>query len=110
MHAPSVHLALSLDQHSAINPDVSSFRSAADVIQRLLPYHVFQLPDEDLHTVLDGAPSTSASVKGKGKARAREWDLEESEESEEREAAGQWQLMHHPILIRQLICSNICSI
>lgn len=78
----SVHLALAADQLYATHPDLSSFHSADDVVDRLLPYHIFNIPDEDL------VPTTA---KGKGKARARDWDVAqlagEVDETEEEERA-----------------------
>lgn len=54
------------DQLAVLQPDVETpFADAADVVRRLLPYHVFQHPAEDLHT-LSGR---------KGKRKATEEDL-----------------------------------
>lgn len=54
------------DQMAVLQPDVETpFADAADVVRRLLPYHVFQHPAEDLHT-LSGR---------KGKRKATEEDL-----------------------------------
>ncbi|KAJ3186588.1 hypothetical protein HDU85_007408 [Gaertneriomyces sp. JEL0708] len=36
---------LKLDQEMALNPDISKFRDVQDVIERLLPFHVFQYPE-----------------------------------------------------------------
>ncbi|KAI9014758.1 hypothetical protein BC832DRAFT_618479 [Gaertneriomyces semiglobifer] len=36
---------LKLDQEKALNPDISKFRDMQDVIERLLPFHVFQYPE-----------------------------------------------------------------
>lgn len=47
------------------------------MLERLLPYHLWQIPDDDLH-----GPLTAPSRKGKG--RARDWE----EETEEEERAG----------------------
>jgi hypothetical protein len=50
-----------VDHISVLYPDVDTpFVDGVDVMQRLLPYHVFQLPHEDI--------VTGAKVKGKGKA------------------------------------------
>jgi len=49
-----------------LNPDVDTpFQDAEDVVKRLLPYHVFQQPKEDLEMV----------TFGKGKGRAVDYDL-----------------------------------
>ena len=46
--------ALANDQRLALQPDARSpFTSAEDVIRRLLPYHVFQIPEEDLHYTIE---------------------------------------------------------
>lgn len=42
--------ALAADHVGALYPDVDTpFSDGADVVQRLFPYHVFQLPEEDRH-------------------------------------------------------------
>lgn len=54
------------DQEAVLNPDVDTpFQDEADVVKRLLPYHIFQQPKEDLETV----------AYGKGKGKASEYDL-----------------------------------
>jgi hypothetical protein len=59
---------LTTDHISALFPDVDSpFRGIEDVVDRLLPYHVFQHPREDLLKV------------GKGKQKATETDILRSE-------------------------------
>ena len=59
---------LTTDHISALFPDVDSpFRGIEDVVDRLLPYHVFQHPREDLLKV------------SKGKQKATETDLLRSE-------------------------------
>ncbi|RUS14648.1 hypothetical protein BC937DRAFT_93510, partial [Endogone sp. FLAS-F59071] len=41
--------ALAADQRATLQPDVSTpFESIEDVVTRLLPYHIFQIPEEDL--------------------------------------------------------------
>lgn len=72
-----VFLALAHDQLKTLHPDVSAFKDHEDVLERLLPYHLWQIPDDDLH-----GPLTAPSRKGKG--RARDWE----EETEEEERAG----------------------
>lgn len=54
---------LAEDQLLTLQPDVDTpFRDAADVVKRLLPYHIYQHPFEDL------APLLHPSKKGKMKA------------------------------------------
>lgn len=54
------------DQEAVLNPDVDTpFQDEADVVKRLLPYHIFQQPKGDLDTV----------VYGKGKGKAVDYDL-----------------------------------
>lgn len=59
-------MALSADHLMALFPDVDTpFEDAVDVVNRLLPYHVFQHPQIDLD-----------AMRGiKGKAKATEADL-----------------------------------
>lgn len=65
-HAPdSFASCLAADHAVVLNPDVDSpFVDAVDVVHRLLPYHVFQQPEEDLRIVTE-----RRRAKGKGKAR-----------------------------------------
>lgn len=59
---------LTTDHISALFPDVDSpFRDIEDVVDRLLPYHVFQHPGEDLLKA------------GKGKRKATETEILRSE-------------------------------
>jgi hypothetical protein len=52
---------LAQDQAAVIRPDVDSpFVDEVDVINRLLPYHLFQQPKDDLERIV--------SIKGKEKA------------------------------------------
>ncbi|KAI0267138.1 hypothetical protein BC834DRAFT_969159 [Gloeopeniophorella convolvens] len=61
------------DHLSVLLPDVETpFRDTGDVVDRLLPYHVFQHPMEDLLKA------------GKGKARATETEILQSELAETR--------------------------
>lgn len=47
--------ALQAHQAAALAPDVATpFSSAQDVVERLLPYHVWQAPERDLLTAMDG--------------------------------------------------------
>lgn len=56
--------SIALDQLSALYPDVETpFEDVYDVVNRLLPYHVFQHPKSDPDVLKRGNP-----VKGKGKA------------------------------------------
>ena len=60
---PSSFVAcLAADHAAVLQPDVDTpFTDVADVVNRLLPYHIFQQPDEDLN------PNRKRS-KGKEKA------------------------------------------
>jgi hypothetical protein len=50
-------------------PDVDTpFQDTLDAVRRLLPYHVFQTPANDLRSVITDSC-------GKGKAKATEQDL-----------------------------------
>ncbi|TFK25688.1 hypothetical protein FA15DRAFT_638914 [Coprinopsis marcescibilis] len=65
---------LAEDHNAVLNPDVDTpFVDELDVVKRLLPYHVFQQPKEDLQTVLDG--------KGKGKSVDRDLETTEIQET-----------------------------
>ncbi|KAF7973713.1 hypothetical protein HWV62_14400 [Athelia sp. TMB] len=56
--------SIALDQLSALYPNVDApFEDAVDVVNRLLPYHIFQQPQADLDAILKGREG-----KGKGKA------------------------------------------
>ena len=60
------------DQRAALFPDVDDpFVDEVDVVRRLLPFHVFQQPKEDLDALLQcgGHPSR------KGKRKATEEEL-----------------------------------
>ncbi|KDQ13189.1 hypothetical protein BOTBODRAFT_33802 [Botryobasidium botryosum FD-172 SS1] len=60
--ASRVKAALAADHYSVLYPDTQTpFRDAADVVNRLLPYHVFQHPAEEL----DFSASGGSSCKGK---------------------------------------------
>ncbi|OCF35717.1 hypothetical protein I316_02772 [Kwoniella heveanensis BCC8398] len=53
----TLHTALMLDQYATLYPDPpTAFTSYEDVVDRLLPYHVWQIHDEEL----DGARYTKA--------------------------------------------------
>ncbi|KAG5648489.1 hypothetical protein DXG03_003100 [Asterophora parasitica] len=58
---------LASDHALSLYPDVDTpFRNTVDVVERLLPYHVFQQPKEDLDFLIQGS---------KGKRKATEEDL-----------------------------------
>ncbi|KAG6832600.1 hypothetical protein H0H92_014436 [Tricholoma furcatifolium] len=60
---------LASDHALALSPDVDTpFRDTEDVLRRLLPYHVFHQPQEDLALL--------TNVKGKGKAKEMELEQE----------------------------------
>ena len=60
---------LAQDQTAVLHPDVDSpFVDEIDVINRLLPYHVFQQPRDDLERIILG--------KGKEKAVDDTWKVE----------------------------------
>ncbi|TYJ52056.1 hypothetical protein B9479_007357 [Cryptococcus floricola] len=47
----SLHLAVELDQDATLNPPPPTrFTSVEDAVQRLLPYHIWQVHDEELNT------------------------------------------------------------
>lgn len=57
------------DQKAILNPDVDApFTDELDVTNRLLPYHIFQQPRDDLEQLISG--------KGKEKAVNQEWENE----------------------------------
>src|SRR5579863_8564943 len=65
---PSVAARLTADHISVLFPDVDTpFRDVEDVVDRLLPYHVFQHPREDLPKA------------GKGKRKATEEEILQNE-------------------------------
>ncbi|KAK0195699.1 hypothetical protein F5146DRAFT_1026722 [Armillaria mellea] len=67
--AAKVGAHLVADQAAVIHPDVDTpFFDALDVVKRLLPYHIYQQPPEDLHTLIHGNV-------GKGKGKATNDDL-----------------------------------
>ncbi|WFD29401.1 hypothetical protein MSPP1_000410 [Malassezia sp. CBS 17886] len=45
---------LAEDHTRCLAPDTTAFRSAEDVVARLLPYHIWQVPEQDLLTAMDG--------------------------------------------------------
>ena len=56
---------LAADQQTTLKPDVDTpFVDAEDVVRRLLPYHIYQQPKEDLEKLI--------SPKGKGKAEQQQ--------------------------------------
>ncbi|KAI0769712.1 hypothetical protein BD413DRAFT_694254 [Trametes elegans] len=76
------------DQRAALFPDVETpFVDQADVVKRLLPYHVFQQPKEDLDAYLQ---SGSVRSSPKGKRKATEVDLLREEIADTRFALQCW--------------------
>ena len=68
LRLPSFAACLAADHAAVLQPDMDApFTDVADVVNRLLPYHVFQQPNEDLDLLLNRTRS-----KGKEKARHRE--------------------------------------
>lgn len=60
---------LAADHKAVLQPDVETpFEDAQDVVNRLLPYHIFLQPKDDLRPLIDPCPSTLHSRKGKRKA------------------------------------------
>ncbi|KZP34615.1 hypothetical protein FIBSPDRAFT_1035611 [Athelia psychrophila] len=65
--------SIALDQLSALYPNVDApFEDAVDVVNRLLPYHIFQQPKTDLDAIIAGG-------QGKGKAKASDVEMENQE-------------------------------
>ncbi|KAI6157750.1 hypothetical protein BKA82DRAFT_4060893 [Pisolithus tinctorius] len=63
---------LAADHAAVLHPDIDSpFADHADVVNRLLPYHIFQQPQEDTRTVAASRPP-----KGKEKAKYDDIRLE----------------------------------
>lgn len=61
---------IAADQKAVMHPDVESpFADAADAVRRLLPYHVFHHPNEELEYATRMAYFQSVSPKGKGKEK-----------------------------------------
>ncbi|PIL36103.1 hypothetical protein GSI_01763 [Ganoderma sinense ZZ0214-1] len=79
---------LAEDHRAALFPDVDEpFVDELDVVRRLLPYHVFQLPREDLEGLLqNGTVLTSR----KGKRKATEEDLLREEIADTKFAIECW--------------------
>ncbi|KAI0704989.1 hypothetical protein C8T65DRAFT_653335 [Cerioporus squamosus] len=76
------------DQRAALYPDVDNpFTDELDVVNRLLPYHVFQQPKEDLDILIQhGTPLPSR----KGKRKATEEDLLREEIADTKFALDCW--------------------
>ncbi|EFI28111.1 hypothetical protein CC1G_14138 [Coprinopsis cinerea okayama7 len=71
--AARVATRIAEDQAAVLNPDVDTpFEDEHDVVKRLLPYHIYQQPKDDLQAILDS--------KGKGKSvdRGLEAEIEET--------------------------------
>ena len=61
-------LNLAFDQLSALYPTTDApFENAVDVVNRLLPYHIFQHPQENLDPAMRGVVD-----KGKGKTTSHD--------------------------------------
>ncbi|RPD74198.1 hypothetical protein L226DRAFT_464222 [Lentinus tigrinus ALCF2SS1-7] len=86
--ATRVAARLAEDQRAALYPDVDNpFIDELDVVNRLLPYHVFQQPKEDLETLIQyGTPLPSR----KGKRKATEEDLLREEIADTKFALECW--------------------
>ena len=66
-------MRLAEDHRAVLSPNVDEpFVDELDVVRRLLPYHVFQLPREDLEGLLQNG---SVLPSRKGKRKATEEDL-----------------------------------
>ncbi|KAL1939897.1 hypothetical protein VTO73DRAFT_9597 [Trametes versicolor] len=79
---------LAEDQRAALAPDTDTpFADQVDVVNRLLPYHVFQQPREDLDAVLQ---SGSIYPSRKGKRKATEEDLLREEIADTKFALDCW--------------------
>lgn len=61
------------------------FTDVPDVVNRLLPYHVFQQPDEDLGSLLN-------RTRSKGKEKARHHEIRQEIEGETEFADPDYQL------------------
>lgn len=67
---------LRADHDAVMYPNVDTpFSDAVDVVQRLLPYHIFQQPHEDLHSLMQ-------SKRNKGKEKAQDPDVQQEIEGE----------------------------
>lgn len=61
---------IAADQKAVMNPDVETpFATAADAVRRLLPYHVFHHPNEELEYATRATYVQSLTSKGKGKEK-----------------------------------------
>ncbi|KAI0819987.1 hypothetical protein BC628DRAFT_1331428 [Trametes gibbosa] len=80
--------SLAEDQRAALFPDTETpFVDEVDVVKRLLPYHIFQQPKEDLDAVLR---SGSVRPSRKGKRKATEEDLLRDEIADTKFALECW--------------------
>ena len=69
----SIAARLAEDQRAALFPDTDTpFEDEFDVVKRLLPFHIFQQPKEDLETLLRHGHLNHSK---KGKRKATEEDL-----------------------------------
>ncbi|KIY46788.1 hypothetical protein FISHEDRAFT_32030, partial [Fistulina hepatica ATCC 64428] len=62
-NAPSISKRLAADHYAVLHPNVDApFVDAADVVSRLLPYHVFLQPRRDLEQCLPKAPDIKMEI------------------------------------------------
>ncbi|KAG8936804.1 hypothetical protein FRC02_011383 [Tulasnella sp. 418] len=75
--------ALALDYELVQRPDIETpFEDAADAVRRLLPYHIFQHPQDELKYALEkGTGQTRSSGKGKEKECSTEGADNETKET-----------------------------
>ncbi|KAG8901849.1 hypothetical protein FRB99_005073 [Tulasnella sp. 403] len=60
---------LAADHKAVLNPDVETpFKDTADVVRRLLPYHVFHIPSQDIRYAISRNSALATTTKGKEKA------------------------------------------
>ncbi|KAL4246022.1 hypothetical protein ABKN59_008838 [Abortiporus biennis] len=80
--AARIATQLASDHKSVLYPDVETpFKDAVDVVKRLLPYHVFQQPADDLNEI---------TVRAKGKRKATEEDILRQEIADTKFAIECW--------------------
>jgi hypothetical protein len=65
--------ALADDQRAALQPNYfDSFQSANDVVKRLLPYHVWDINEDDLQWALQGSKNEASTSYGMARKRHRD--------------------------------------
>ncbi|KAI0093062.1 hypothetical protein BDY19DRAFT_989740 [Irpex rosettiformis] len=91
--------ALATDHNSVLDPDIESpFEDARDAVHRLLPYHVFLQPREDLEMLLERPLSElrgHGAYRRKGKRKATEEELVREEIRETMFALDCWRRKTH---------------